>query len=703
MTYPATNSNQATELIIDVGNQLHEIINGDATTEVMTDSGPVGSVRKNLADGLLFKTQIPWEESNSETDPLQLRTFGMAIYWAPTATLTTPVAMGATPEGDSNWSLAPVRVDEYKGLWPDTGGVAGKGDLWQTQVGGTPTGEYFTALQSTTISPVNDNVNWKAQNDYGTIAEGLVVKHRRGTNAEILANTPSIGEFWVNTADSSIHTGDGTTQGGIKHVNTQNINEIPVLSTGSSAPRGIGLRFADVVNVLDFGAKGDLSFNDNTAAFEAAIQACPNGGFIFVPAGQYKFQKPASSDYHITLTKNVSFVGDGQRATRLLGYGATEAMFKVAITDNSGLLDVRNWRFSDIQVLNVEGKDCLRFGGGFSMSQSLISRCAFTPGPLGATPTQQNYCLNIISQFSHSVFELNNFTGPCYLGLFDANRFYKNTSFGSGGFAYTLECELGVYNNTFDSNTIVNRDGALHVIDASVVRFINNQCEQFQTAGENQSVPSTMLWIEGRTRPTLNVVVRDNNFGGGTNVDYLMYFQNTNKASISCNRLNPSDVADIYIASNCRYVCYEADNYQSSSISDPRDDTLFKTKFENYSMYSVGVPLDLSAYARNGWAFSGTKHAYRTKEGKLIFISPLSGGTTAVNTLILELPQALKPNVGFSSYPIYGADVFIEDNSRFRANQVGSFINITNTKALPLNSSMLLSDYQLDNTDQLPS
>lgn len=42
------------------------------------------------------------------------------------------------------------------------------------------------------------------------------VKHRRGTNAEILAGTPAIGELWFNTTDNSIHMGDGVTQGGLK-------------------------------------------------------------------------------------------------------------------------------------------------------------------------------------------------------------------------------------------------------------------------------------------------------------------------------------------------------------------------------------------------------------------------------------------------------------------------------------------------------
>lgn len=49
----------------------------------------------------------------------------------------------------------------YQGLWPDTGGNADKGDTYQTQVGGISTGQYFTALQNTTVDPVGDDVNWR--------------------------------------------------------------------------------------------------------------------------------------------------------------------------------------------------------------------------------------------------------------------------------------------------------------------------------------------------------------------------------------------------------------------------------------------------------------------------------------------------------------------------------------------------------------
>lgn len=59
-----------------------------------------------------------------------------------------------------------------------------------------------------------------------------------------------------------------------------------IIATGSSAPRYLGDRFSDIVNLRDFGATGDGETDDSTAwaAWRTALQS---GGMPYIPAGDY--------------------------------------------------------------------------------------------------------------------------------------------------------------------------------------------------------------------------------------------------------------------------------------------------------------------------------------------------------------------------------------------------------------------------------
>ena len=96
---------------------------------------------------------------------------------------------------------------------------------------------------------------------------------------------------------------------------------LPVLATGSTQSRLLTNRFADVVNVKDFGAIGDGVAND-TAAVQAAIDFCiSTGKALYVPAGVYSVGPlDFNGTGHATPANNqwqtlYSMFGDGRLST----------------------------------------------------------------------------------------------------------------------------------------------------------------------------------------------------------------------------------------------------------------------------------------------------------------------------------------------------------------------------------------------------
>ena len=76
---------------------------------------------------------------------------------------------------------------------------------------------------------------------------------------------------------------------------------MPVIAEGSDVPRMLKDRFADIVNVRDFGAKGD-GVTDDTEAIQAALLLAAKG--VFFPAGTYITTKT------LVVRDNLSIYGD---------------------------------------------------------------------------------------------------------------------------------------------------------------------------------------------------------------------------------------------------------------------------------------------------------------------------------------------------------------------------------------------------------
>jgi hypothetical protein len=128
----------------------------------------------------------------------------------------------------------------------------------------------------------------------------IQVQLRRGTTAQHGSFTGAQGELTVDTDKNALVLHDGATAGGIQ------VARDAITATGSTTARSLEDRFGDVVNVLDYGAKGD-GVTDDTNAIQAALNS--GNKMIYVPAGSYKLSS------NLSVPQGVSIKGDGQGVT----------------------------------------------------------------------------------------------------------------------------------------------------------------------------------------------------------------------------------------------------------------------------------------------------------------------------------------------------------------------------------------------------
>lgn len=427
--------------------------------------------------------------------------------------------------------------------------------------------------------------------------------------------------------------------------------------------------------IKDWGARGDLSQNDRTF-FQSAFDNLGIGSRLLINPGNYRID--GSDPYLLSLTRNISIEGAAARNCRILGpiNSPASTVLEINFQDNAGLGDVRNWWMRDVTISAQSGKHAVELTGGMAVLTSEISNCN-----LSGNWDNGGYSLYFSDpgNFAHSLIEKCTLTTPIYAKFGDCNIIRKNNIFGENGPAITLDLSNGIYNNTIENNTLVARDGALHVINGQAVRFLNNQCEQFQAYGENQSAPSAMVYAEGRDRVVRNLVISENNLGGGTNVDYLVYLDNAQHCVISKNQMAACDVAEIYCTANSKFNIYEFDNTVRTQDLNPRADGFFKAKIVNDSAYNIQMPISVTTGVGgsllNGWTVDGAPLLFKSKTGHIIFTARFSGGTTTPGTVIATLPEGVRPYFfDDERLPVNGLGVHIESGDWVEVNRASGEI-----------------------------
>ena len=189
-------------------------------------------------------------------------------------------------------------IGRYQGLWPDTGGIAEKGDTYQTQVSGTPTGLYFTALQSTTVEPVGDDVNWREIVNFNQI--GTVSVRYFGAFGEGGDETTELQNALSSGLSIEFEDKDYIVSGKLTKTNTAHV------SWGNCTINGSGITDANLDSVLSIEGddtltqlpdlSGDLEFADRNVAFSSSHGLNVGDWFVVYDPRDYSYS-PARVGY----------------------------------------------------------------------------------------------------------------------------------------------------------------------------------------------------------------------------------------------------------------------------------------------------------------------------------------------------------------------------------------------------------------------
>ncbi|MCI2253101.1 hypothetical protein L2D08_01840 [Domibacillus sp. PGB-M46] len=379
--------------------------------------------------------------------------------------------------------------------------------------------------------------------------------------------------------------------------------------------------------------KGD-GLHDDTTGIQRALDNAR--GSLFFPKGIYRIT--GTDEACLYLKNNLDIIGLSKRDSviRADSIGNETSVIKIAIENNFGFQDVRNWQFKNISVvINGGGKHSLLIKGGMQMLT-----CNIENNDLTGNLNNDGYGIYIKDNFAHSKISLNTFNS-IYLNCYDANLIEKNI-FMNSKVAVTFDLINGVRNNTVRDNTIVNRDGAVHIINGDVIRITNNQIELAQGQGVSESPTRSMIWIQGVKRTCKNIVIEDNNFGGGTSLDYLIYIDNAQKAVISKNNFISTNLAEVFFTEKSSYCVLKQDNLTNSTLPNPRTRTTFKAKVVDNGIGNVGVLKDGTLLKhQNNWKGG---NFYKDENGMVHFYSTLNGGATASGTIFGILPEGFRPS-----------------------------------------------------------
>jgi hypothetical protein len=409
------------------------------------------------------------------------------------------------------------------------------------------------------------------------------------------------------------------------------VNEGSVTATGSSAPRNLDDRFADWINVKDFGAVGN-GVTDDTAAIQAAVNSAA-GKTVYFPSGTY-----ITSATITCASIGASIVGDSagrsiisathttgavirftRRFSNLRTIGIFSTGARASATDQTGF-------GVQFETEDVPDSTTIRMQGCVCDNVSIQNQ----PGTAFYWVGPANQGCKMIACFANAnrghgfVQDRGQLSGRVNLAAvsgcmtIDTCMFYFNRGNGlavgnPAETASSAAVRILVVNSEFSRNasdasirfsdTQIYLDGANHQVETCVVTpdpaaggggiycigrnmwFVNNrylECDFAVRAGFNPKLSTQGIYINGisvinSTVPNMNpAVIVDS---GASNIQVL----NWNPSFIS--KLITDDVPGVQITTIDQVIKKQTDQVVSNSTTLVNDNSLKFPLQENNSYY----------------------------------------------------------------------------------------------------------------------
>lgn len=272
-----------------------------------------------------------------------------------------------------------------------------------------------------------------------------------------------------------------------------------VTATGSTTARTLANRFADTVNVKDFGAVGD-GVTDDTAAIQAAINAiaATGGGTVYFPQ--------PSVAYGVSTTLTMTETSSGYAPVTLLGTGRACQIKPLAAMTQIVLV---KGRFSVIEALGFDNVSSrATYGINFNCTTASNNHDIFVRGCYlgGFTDAIRN--TNADAWTVENCFILNS-TGWDIRSI-DSGlnaRIVGNYTLGSAGAVYFSKTSVAIEGVRIDGNCFLPTAGVGIRFDGALACFItNNIVDQCNGVG-------LFLDGSGAGSPIAGMTVTNNWFG----------------------------------------------------------------------------------------------------------------------------------------------------------------------------------------------